>query len=101
MTTQQEHYERQPIFFINNVAYVDMHRKLTNGSAGEWSYPFCCTHKKVLDCNCPRFLNVLKDGKIMRLIKGEWKETLPESESRYFIVRKVEDTMVLIDIRKQ
>jgi len=79
MTTLQERFEAQPIFVMNDEAYDNMLKKLTDGSTGEWSYINICPHPSSADCRCPKYLNILKDGKMKKLVKGIWKETIPVS----------------------
>jgi len=79
-TLLQEQFESQPVFVMNDIAYDRMYKKLTDGSTGEWSYINICPHRSSAACDCPKYLNILKDGVMKKLIKGEWKQTIPLRE---------------------
>ena len=55
-----------------------MYHKLKHGSRFEWSYVGTCPHPGV--CDCPKFMNVLKDDKIIRIIGGKQKPVYKASE---------------------
>jgi hypothetical protein len=76
----------QRIYALNNIAYNRILKKLKRGSKGEWSYNGICPHKNPKECVCEKNLNILKNGKIMRLVNGIWHPVLSESEalSLYF-----------------
>ena len=76
-----EHVHASQAFFVlNDTAYERMKGKLQNGSRFEWSYLGVCPHNNAADCTCPRFMNVLKDGKIIRIMNGTQKPVYKASE---------------------
>eukprot|EP00966_Prymnesium_polylepis_P120677 2788434-Prymnesium_polylepis.1 len=62
---------------IEDASYARMLAKLQAGSPFEWSYVGMCPHPG--NCRCPRWQNMLKDGKIARVIDGRWKPVYPAS----------------------
>jgi hypothetical protein len=67
----------QQYYVLGDDSYARMLAKLQAGSRFEWSYPGPCPTP--VDCRCPRWRNVLKDGKIMRVVNGRWKPVYPLS----------------------
>ena len=67
-----------PFYVLNDAAYTRMYHKLKHGSRFEWSYVGTCPHPGV--CDCPKFMNVLKDDKIIRIIGGKQKPVYKASE---------------------
>ena len=70
----------QPFFVITDIGYNRILAKLEGGSKGEWSFSGTCPHSSKIHCRCPKMLNVLKDGKIMRVVKGKLKPVYKHSE---------------------
>ena len=77
--TDLSHHASQPFFVLNDAAYDRIYQKLSNGSRFEWTYPGTCPHPRG-QCVCPKFMNVLKDGKIIRIINGTQKPVYKASE---------------------
>ena len=69
----------QPFYVINDEGYNSIFTALTNGERFMKSYQTTCPHRNKKDCNCPFYLNFLKDGKMVRCVKGEVKEVLSET----------------------
>jgi len=67
----------QAYYILNDAAHARMLAKLEAGSRHEWSFAGTCPTPG--DCRCPRFLNVLKDGKIVRVINGLQRPVYPLS----------------------
>ena len=77
----EANYTDQPFFVVlNDAAYDRMLHKLQNGSRFEWSYTGTCPHKRKADCNCVKFMNVLRDGKIIRIAGGAQKPVYRASD---------------------
>lgn len=74
-TANDESWMNQPYFVVGDRIYSNLKQKLNNGSKGEWFYlcPSQCKANTGGVCDCAKLLNVLRDGKIMRLVKGTWK----------------------------
>ena len=71
-------HNSQPFYVITDAAYDRMFHKLNNGSRFEWSFPGPCPHFG--KCVCPKFMNVLKDGKIIRVANGKQKPVYKASD---------------------
>ena len=87
-------HSQQPEFVIADAAYDRMLRKLENGSRFEWSYPGTCPHTRG-PCTCPKFMNVLKDGKIIRIVNGMQKPVYKASE---FLAAQQDDLKCEINV---
>ena len=72
-------YTDQPFFVVNDAAYDRMYEKLKQGSRFEWSYQGTCPHPPG-SCVCPRFMNVIKDDTIIRIVNGKQKPVYKASE---------------------
>ena len=73
-------YRSQPFFILDDASYDRMMHKLQNGSLFEWSYLGVCPHKKKRHCDCVKFMNVLRDSKIIRIAGGAQKPVYRASE---------------------
>lgn len=62
----------QPDFLLADAAYDRIYNKLKNGSRFEWSYPGTCPHPPG-QCVCAKFMNVLQNDKIIRIVNGQQK----------------------------
>jgi len=69
-----------PICVVNNEAYDRMYASLQNGERYVKSYLHTCPHRNKDDCKCKYFLNFLKDNKMVRLVNGELKDVISETE---------------------
>lgn len=72
-------WRSQPFFVINDEAYARMLRKLRSGSSVEYTYAGVCPHNRH-QCRCPKMANVLRNGRIVRLVDGEEKPVYSLSE---------------------
>jgi hypothetical protein len=85
MAYTSEQHSQQAFFVLLDAAYNNILHKLQNGSEVEYSYVGRCPDMDPSRCTCPRFANVLRNGRIMRVIGGELRpvyrasEVLPES----------------------
>ena len=72
----------QEMFVVGDDAYERMLNKLQMGASVEYTYVNKCPHhnRNPRLCNCARFINVLKNGKIVRLIDGTEKPVYRLSE---------------------
>jgi len=71
-----------PSFIVNDEAYNRMYASLQNGERYVKSYLHTCPHKNKNDCKCIFYLNFLKDNMMVRVINGELKVVISESEFR-------------------
>lgn len=69
-----------PICVVNNEAYDRMYASLQNGERYVKSYLNTCPHKNKDDCKCKYFLNFLQDNKMVRVVNGELKDVISETE---------------------
>jgi len=69
-----------PICVVNDEAYNRMFAKLQHGERYVKSYLHTCPHKNQNDCKCIFYLNFLKDGKMVRIINGEFKDVISQTE---------------------
>lgn len=75
------HWRSQPFYVVNDEAYERMKNKLESGESNvEYTYMTTCPHSVKSNCRCPRMMNILKNGRIVRLIDGEEKPVLKLSE---------------------
>ena len=84
----------QPYFVINDEGYDRMLHHLQNGRRAAWSYQTTCPHvdRPGRDCysfsfeeagklcDCPKMMNVLVNGRIVRIVNGEQKSVFRTSE---------------------
>ena len=76
-------WSSQPYFVLADDSYNRMMHKLAQGSKGEWSYP-CGACPCPSRCTCAKMLNVLRNGEIARLVRGEWR---PVHKASDFVAR--------------
>lgn len=72
-------HTNQPFFVLADASYDCIYQKLMNGSRFEWTFAGTCPHPRG-QCVCPKFMNVLKDGKIIRIVNGTQKPVYKASE---------------------
>ncbi len=70
----------EPFFVLNDNAYDRILQKLQNGSPYEWTYQGICPHSDPAQCTCPKFMNILRDGNIIRIVNGVQKPVYKYSE---------------------
>ena len=74
-------WESQPYFMLEDEAYDRMRAQLHGGKRFAWSYTSRCSHGGVGGaCDCPKMMNVLKDGRIVRIANGKQKPVYKASE---------------------
>ncbi len=73
-------YGSQDFFVLDDPSYDRIFQKLTNGSRFEWSFPTKCPEPPGQVCTCPRFMNVLSEGKIVRIVNGKQKPVYKGSD---------------------
>ena len=66
-----------PFYVVNDEAYDRMYKSLSTGEARYiktflTTCPATCKHP----CTCPYYVNFFKDGKIVRIVKGEVKDVM-------------------------
>ena len=71
--------EEHQFYVLADAAYDRMHKKLKKGSRFEWSYPDTCPDPPGR-CICQKFMNVMKDDKIIRIVNGKQKPVYKASE---------------------
>ena len=81
MTTQ---VEQQPFCVLNDEAYERCMTRLQAGERYVKSYLHTCPHSRVEDCKCVYYLNFLKDGEMVRSMKGKIKKVVSESRFREY-----------------
>ena len=52
-------------------AYDRVMTRLKSGEEFVKTYRNICPHKKIEDCNCPFYKNILVNGRIVRIIDGK------------------------------
>ena len=74
-------WEAQPYFMVEDASYGRMLRKLLSGERFVWSYVTKCRHGGTHGrCDCPKMMNVLKNGRIVRIANGKQKPVYKASE---------------------
>ena len=72
---------------MNDIGYWRMFKELKDGAPFTYSYITVCPHATHPDakgkCTCPRFVNKMIDGGIMRVYEGEEKPVFSESMFRF------------------
>jgi hypothetical protein len=79
MAAQDNSIDMNIRFALNDVAYDRIMARLRNGESWVKSFVTVCPHQKA-ECKCPFYRNVLRNGRIERLVDGE-----------YFVVHKQSD----------
>ena len=78
---ENQPYEDQPFFVINDEAYDRMLQQLQSGESHVWSYKNICPCSRKKDCRCTKHKNILNaEGKMVRVIGGVQKPVLRSSE---------------------
>ena len=77
--------EEQPFYVLQDDSYDRMLHKLQNGSDSEWSYTGLCPHRNKNDSECTKFMNVLHDNKIVRIVNGEQRPVIKASDMPQYI----------------
>jgi len=80
---ENQRFASSPFFVMNDIAYERTYKTLKDGAPFTYSYIGVCPHASQPDalklCTCPRFMNKLIDGGIMRVYEGQQKPVFPES----------------------
>ena len=69
--TVMSNWEDQECFVIQDEPYDRMFRRLMRGKRYELSYSHVGGCSGPRTCKCPKMMNVLRGGKMVRLVKGE------------------------------
>ena len=79
--TLVSNWKDQQRYMISDENYDILHRALRRGKQ-RYQYSFFkkCYHTCRRDCDCPKMVNVLRNGKIVRLVNGEERPVFKESE---------------------
>jgi hypothetical protein len=78
-----------PFCVINDEAYDRMFATLQrNEERYVKSYLHMCPHQNKDECKCKFYMNFLKDGKMVRVMNGELKDVLKESDLKKLISSK-------------
>ncbi len=72
----------QPFFVIGDAAHNRILTRLQAGEEGVYSYPGTCPHEMdgPLRCTCPKMLNVLRDGRMVRYVNDEPRPVFSKTE---------------------
>jgi len=73
-----DHSER-PFYALSDSSYDNIYAKLKRGSRYEWSYIGVCPHPKG-QCCCPKFMNVLKDDRVVRIVNAKQRPVFRGSD---------------------
>ena len=84
---EKQHFTAQPFFVMNDTGYWRTFNELKAGAPFTYSYIGVCPHASQPDvmklCTCPRFVNKMIGGGIMRVYEGEEKPVFSESMFRF------------------
>jgi hypothetical protein len=88
---EKQHFTAQPFFVMNDTAYWRTFNELKAGEPFTYSYIGECPHATKPDakgkCTCPRFVNKMIDGGIMRVYGEYQKPVFSESMFRFLQAR--------------
>ena len=71
--------KEQPFYVVTDDAYDRMLNKLIKGEPA-YTYITTCPHRNPADCRCPKNENILKEGRIVRIVDGVEKKVMKLSE---------------------
>jgi hypothetical protein len=71
-----------PIYVLTDDAYDRILNRLQAGERFVWTYSSVCPHQRTCDCDCPKRMNVLVDGQVVRLQDGRRTPVLPHRALR-------------------
>ncbi len=78
----------QPFFVLQDAAHGRVLTRLQAGEEGVYSYQGTCAHsgsKAPLLCTCPKMLNVLRDGRMVRYVNDEPRPVFSKTELDVYV----------------
>ena len=80
----------QPYFVLQDASHMRIMTRLQAGEEGVYSYQGTCPHSGMgapLQCTCPKMLNVLRDGRMVRYVNDEPRPVLSKTELEALIAK--------------
>ena len=78
----------QPYFVLQDASHMRIMTRLLAGEEGVYSYQGTCPHAGMdapLQCTCPKMLNVLRDGRMVRYVNDEPRPVLSKTELDVYV----------------